>query len=579
MGDASTDAATADVQSVTADAPDAEVDAYDALVGSPTLETHALGLNDISMLFQIPEHMSGTTLARITGVPGYQGPLVSPTVFATLVGSDVTHAFETFHVVSLRYDLCDRGTTAPCTASADAQFRIVFQPIIAGSSFGLDAADTALHAFYPIPAADVPGVVKELRALARLRDFQTESQLAVNEALASTSPPSEYRARLRALVARYAKASNLLRLTLFTQDAQEPAFNWIFRGLERAGVGYQPITIGQIATTEQRTTIIGGGWPSKDATPKVDVPAGFVMVLDADDYRAAPFADRKAALEGLTRIENPTLHGAGDQQCVTCHLTTFLLTNRAKEENLTLSAIAGAFTSTHNLSVGFGISTDSETSMRNFGWFLHYPAISRRVANESAVVLDEIDARYPPQDPTLIPDYVAPPLPPPVKRVFVTSSTFNGNLAATGVAADGLAGADKLCAAAAQNANLGGTWVAWLSTSTTNAIDRIGHNGPWYLVDRTTLVFPAKGAILSGPLVPIDLSEYEAQPPGWGNVWTGTGSNGHLVDAAHNCSDWTTSQWPADGTTGVRFFTTTAWTGYYAAPCNESNGRLYCFEQ
>src|SRR5262249_40813253 len=44
----------------------------------------------------------------------------------------------------------------------------------------------------------------------------------------------------------------------------------------------------------------------------------------------------------------------------------------------------------------------------------------------------------------------------------------------------GLAGADERCRQAAEAAGIvGKTWVAYLSTSTINARDRIG-NGPWY---------------------------------------------------------------------------------------------------
>jgi len=51
-------------------------------------------------------------------------------------------------------------------------------------------------------------------------------------------------------------------------------------------------------------------------------------------------------------------------------------------------------------------------------------------------------------------------------RVFVTSSSWNGNLG-------GLSGAGAKCQQAADAAGLGGTWVAWLSDSTYDAKDRI----------------------------------------------------------------------------------------------------------
>ncbi len=64
---------------------------------------------------------------------------------------------------------------------------------------------------------------------------------------------------------------------------------------------------------------------------------------------------------------------------------------------------------------------------------------------------------------------------PSSKRIFVTSTLYSGNLG-------GLSGADAKCLTAAQSVNLPGTWKAWLSSSTINAIDRIAEVGPWYFV-------------------------------------------------------------------------------------------------
>src|SRR5688572_16359693 len=56
--------------------------------------------------------------------------------------------------------------------------------------------------------------------------------------------------------------------------------------------------------------------------------------------------------------------------------------------------------------------------------------------------------------------------PPGAKRIFITQATFQGSLASGG----GLTGGDAACSAAAQAASLGGSWTAWLSTSTVDAI-------------------------------------------------------------------------------------------------------------
>ncbi len=92
------------------------------------------------------------------------------------------------------------------------------------------------------------------------------------------------------------------------------------------------------------------------------------------------------------------------------------------------------------------------------------------------------------------------------KRVFVTKGTFTADLKSAGSAATGLAGADKLCSNAASAAGLGGSWKAWLSDSTTDAISRIADVGPWYRIDGSS-VFKNKDAFSSNPSVAINRTE------------------------------------------------------------------------
>jgi hypothetical protein len=160
------------------------------------------------------------------------------------------------------------------------------------------------------------------------------------------------------------------------------------------------------------------------------------------------------------------------------------------------------------------------------------------------------------------------------KRVFVTSGLFNGDLKTKAGTTTGLAGADKLCRDAATAASLGGTWVAWLSDSTTNAIDRIKDVGPWYRMDGV-MVFANKAGLTGNPMVRLNINENGAA----NSVlfpWSGTNANG--TKAATNCTNWTATA----GTTGECGFTGSTTNGDWASgatcPCF-INYNLYCFEQ
>lgn len=130
------------------------------------------------------------------------------------------------------------------------------------------------------------------------------------------------------------------------------------------------------------------------------------------------------------------------------------------------------------------------------------------------------------------------------KRVFITAATFHGDLMQQGGAADGVAGADALCQSAATQAGLDGTWIAWVSSSTVDAITRLSGDGRWTLVDGTTEVFAARSEIQLGPKHAIDRTEADVAllpSPDPVEVWTNTGSLGRNSDDVQNdaCDDWT----------------------------------------
>ena len=89
---------------------------------------------------------------------------------------------------------------------------------------------------------------------------------------------------------------------------------------------------------------------------------------------------------------------------------------------------------------------------------------------------------------------------PSAKRVFVTQKRFTG-------AIGGLESADQECRYAALIAGLRSTkWVAWMSSSSQNAVDRV-RDAPYTLIDGT-LVAQDKAQLRSGHLQsPINVME------------------------------------------------------------------------
>ncbi len=155
-------------------------------------------------------------------------------------------------------------------------------------------------------------------------------------------------------------------------------------------------------------------------------------------------------------------------------------------------------------------------------------------------------------------------------RVFNTEGTYSGDLG-------GLDGADRICQGDADAASLGGTWVAWLSTSTVDARDRLVDN-EFRLVDRETVVAQSKADLTNGTILnAIVTAANGSNSGGILRTWTGTAVNG--TNTAFTCSNWTDGTNGSNGTRGDKSNTTSTWTNETDSACNSLNAsHLYCFE-
>ncbi len=156
--------------------------------------------------------------------------------------------------------------------------------------------------------------------------------------------------------------------------------------------------------------------------------------------------------------------------------------------------------------------------------------------------------------------------------VFVTSLTRSGNL-------DGVAGADEMCRTAAETQEIEGTFVAWLSTDTTSAIDRLADARGWARLDGQPVADLPGDLAVKGPFVPIALTEAGDDVRGLpGVVFTGTQANGSSMPG-RTCTSWTSDNFMdavrlGDPASGGGSFTDVP--SFDAAGCDASN-RVYCF--
>jgi hypothetical protein len=122
----------------------------------------------------------------------------------------------------------------------------------------------------------------------------------------------------------------------------------------------------------------------------------------------------------------------------------------------------------------------------------------------------------------------------PPNIVFVTSAvTVGGTLGAIG-------NADVMCATAASGAGLAGTYRAWISTSTVNAIDRLTGARGWVRPDGRPVADRAQDLVDGRIWYPIRIDEAGNTVTGNTLVVTGTQSSG-LVESASTCGDYTST--------------------------------------
>ena len=164
------------------------------------------------------------------------------------------------------------------------------------------------------------------------------------------------------------------------------------------------------------------------------------------------------------------------------------------------------------------------------------------------------------------------------RRVFVTSTTYNGNLG-------GLTGADAKCKERANAANLGGDWKAWLSNSTISATSRLIHNTAGYNLIDGTVVANSWNDLVDGTIQnPINVNELSQKLTTgifYSKAWTNTTSTGAIAAGGH-CANWTGSSATINGNGQAGIFqnTDSQWTLDGSDPCSVTNtNHLYCFEQ
>lgn len=138
----------------------------------------------------------------------------------------------------------------------------------------------------------------------------------------------------------------------------------------------------------------------------------------------------------------------------------------------------------------------------------------------------------------------------------------------------GLDAADTFCAEQAERYGLAGTYVAWLSTSTVAARDRLAGSRGWVRADGRPFVASIDDLVAGRMYYPPNVFPDGARAI---SVATATGTQPDGTPAPRTCGDWTSNAAELAHVGGVSGATTDTWTSAGSLTSCEDPQRLYCF--
>lgn len=177
-------------------------------------------------------------------------------------------------------------------------------------------------------------------------------------------------------------------------------------------------------------------------------------------------------------------------------------------------------------------------------------------------------------------------IPSGAKRVFATSTAYQGNFG-------GISAADSYCQTQAVAGGLSGTFVAWLSDSTTDAYCHIqGYTGTIAtncgqstLPASTSAFYRPDGVKVADSMAALTvgylftaITETEAGTyVGVNYAWTGTGTDG--AGTGTNCSNWTDNTSGVNGSAGLPNESDVTWTNWSSGSDCARYNQFYCVER
>lgn len=362
-----------------------------------TLNSYALGLNDLSILVPLPRPSEFSLMLSPYEI-GSRGTLLSKPVFKRFIDLVPEHHNEEIwqtqlKVVAIRLDPCFLEGVGPLACSR--QVRLVWQPVIREEN-DLTTRDSSIHSFYEFNEEQFSQIVAEWQRWAKT---DKSSPLVVHPILQKEGLKGSQWKTLRSMILKYCGSENLIRMTSMNVMASEQL--WIFSGFDVKKDGTsKEMKIPRTNTITQAITQTSFAFKSFTGgmTPNPVGDDDFNQLVE-DSYwfkKKSTETQVRMAIRSALSFENPKLHNTGTLDCASCHLAN--MAHQWAEVNFPLYKWETEFSDVKYQSP-FNLKNPTKNEVRPnqfrvFGYFGKEPAISQRVINETAAVAELIRETY-----------------------------------------------------------------------------------------------------------------------------------------------------------------------------------------
>lgn len=363
-------------------------------------------MNDATVVYPLPQTAAEMGRLLAPADPGAGGALLPlkywQRIPAINQGESQARTYRNLRLVALRIDPCFKFR-GECLA----QIRFVWQPLDQAdygstSPYGLDAKDATVHTFHTLEPTVFRRFLAEYDALREAAPTgRADVPLQVHPVMREQGLDGRFARDLNRLLLKYCGARNLWRVT--AMSTLVGGDKWEFRGFNIVDGKPVDIVIPRTGNARSQSYFVSLASDREYRNGRITpAPLGEdnlnLMLRDSQALTSRDAATLRELGASVARIENPAIHSPETMDCVSCHSTQVagtLLFGNVPWLGQDPDVLRHAFRSSSPLLQSIATTRNIPRVFRALGYFERTPIVSRRVINETAVVVSQLNRDFP----------------------------------------------------------------------------------------------------------------------------------------------------------------------------------------